>query len=240
MSFFRTAGRWALPLLSLFPLLAQADADAVRQRLEARQPTLAPHVKSITPAHALGLYELYTDDRQILYTDEAVTYLIAGDIHDATTLKNLTEERLESLNAIPLSSLPLTLAVKRVKGNGQRVLVLFSDPDCPYCRKLEKELTGVTNVTIYTFLFPIASLHPQAPEHAQSIWCAPDRQKAWEDYLLHNVAPPPRTCPNPLAQVQALAEKYRFNGTPTMIFADGRVVPGLVRTAELEKLLAQH
>ncbi|MDE1990416.1 MAG: DsbC family protein [Betaproteobacteria bacterium] len=233
--------RMAALLLGLaLALGARADANAVRHLLEQRQPKIAGHIVSVTPAHVLGLYEIYTDDRQIIYTDESVNYLFAGDIHDAHTLKDLTEERLAMLNAIPPSSLPLDQAMKRVKGNGKRLLVLFSDPDCPYCRKLEKELTGITDVTIYTFLYPIDSLHPKASEHSRDIWCAPDRQKAWEDYLLHNVVPPKKSCANPLQQVQELGTKYRLTGTPTLVFGDGRVVAGLLRRDELEKALGPH
>ena len=221
-------------LLSQF---AQADADAVRKQLETRVPRLVGHVQSVAPAHVLGLYEIYTDDRQILYTDEAVTVLIAGDILDAKTLQNLTEARMRVLGAIKPESLPLNLALKKVKGNGKRTLVVFSDPDCPYCRKLEKELTGITDVTIYTFVFPIASLHPQAPEHARWIWCSADRQKSWDNYLLRNVLPAQKDCANPLDTIQALGAKYRINGTPTLIFADGEVVPGVMPQADLERVL---
>lgn len=233
----KTGGAAALLLGLAAAFAAHADTDAVRHLLEKRQPKIAAHIRSVQPAHLLGLYEIYTDDRQLLYTDEGVNYLIAGDIHDARTLKNLTEARLAVLGAIPPSTLPLDLAMKRVKGNGKRLLVLFSDPDCPYCRKLEHELTSITDVTIYTFIYPIESLHPQAPEHARWIWCAADRQKAWEDYLLHNVLPPKRECPNPLQKIQDLGAKYSLSGTPTLVLGDGRLIAGLLRRDELEKAL---
>ncbi len=239
--FIHTTGRvLALLLGCALAAAAQADATAVRHLLEQRQPKIAAHIRSVQPAHVLGLYEIYTDDRQIIYTDEGVNYLIAGDIHDARTLKNLTEDRLSVLGAIPPSTLPLDLAMKRVKGNGKRMLVLFSDPDCPYCRKLEKELTGITDVTIYTFFYPIESLHPHATDHAEWIWCAADRQKAWDDYLLRNVLPPRKTCPTPLEKVRELGAKYSLTGTPTLVFGDGRLVAGLLRQDELEKALGPH
>ncbi len=229
---------WLLwSICALGSQLAQADAMDVRKLLETRVPRLAAQVQSITPAHVLGLYEIYTDDRQIIYTDEGVTVLIAGDILDARTLKNLTEARMKVLGAIKPETLPLELAMKKVKGSGKRKLVVFSDPDCPYCRKLEKELAGITDVTIYTFVYPIASLHPQAPDRARDIWCSADRQKAWDDYLLHNVMPAKKTCSNPLDTIQALGAKYRINGTPTLIFADGQVVPGVMGRDDLERAL---
>ena len=220
--------------------LALADANDVRKLLETRVPRLANQVQSVAPAHVLGLYEIYTEDRQIIYTDEGVTVLIAGDILDAKTLKNLTEARMRVLGAIKPETLPLELAMKKVKGNGKRKLVVFSDPDCPFCRKLEKELSNITDVTIYTFVFPIGTLHPQAPDRARWIWCSADRQKAWDDYLLRNVMPPKKDCANPLDTIQALGAKYRINGTPTLIFADGQVVPGVMPQDDLERALGPH
>ncbi len=225
---------------ALVSQLALADADAVRKLLETRVPRLAGQVQSVAPANILGLYEIYTQDRQILYTDEGVTVLIAGDILDAKTLKNITEARMKVLGAIKPETLPLELAMKKVKGNGKRKLVVFSDPDCPYCRKLEKELTGITDVTIYTFVYPIASLHPQAPDRSRWIWCSADRQKTWDNYLLHNVMPAQKDCANPLETIQALGAKYRINGTPTLIFADGQVVPGVMARDDLDKALGAH
>ncbi|NDU85714.1 MAG: DsbC family protein [Ferrovum sp.] len=224
-------------LVGLLSLSAQGDEAALRQKLQQKLPKLAPHVVQIHPAHALGLYELYTDDRQIIYVDEGVTTLVAGDLIEAQSLHNLTEERLKVLGAVKPSELPLNLAMKRVKGNGKRVVAVFSDPDCPFCRKLEKELTGITDVTVYTFLYPIGSLHPDAPERAHWIACAHDPEKAWEDYQLKNVEPVHHQCKDKLESVQALGEKYGINGTPTLVFADGSVIPGALPRAELERAL---
>jgi thiol:disulfide interchange protein DsbC len=236
--------RWKAAVVGILalcvPLLSHADAASVKKLIQKKLPRLAGQVESVAPANVLGLYEIYTDERQILYTDEGVNFLFAGDILDTRDLRNLTNERLKVLGAIKLDSLPLDLAMKQVKGNGKRKLVVFSDPDCPFCRRLEKEMTDITDVTIYTFYYPIASLHPQAPEHAESIWCSADRVKAWDDYLLRNVAPEKKHCKTPLDAVQALGKKYRINGTPTLIFADGQVVPGVMPKDDLEETLGAH
>lgn len=236
--FFRIlAAGW---LGCLLPVVAWADAAHVRQLLDAKVPRLAPHVKTITAANVFNLYELYTDDRQILYTDENVNFFFAGDILDARTLQNLTQARMKVLGAVSISDLPLDLAMKKVKGNGKRQLVVFSDPDCPFCRKLEQELESITDVTIYTFILPIGSLHPDAPQRAHWIWCAPDRQKAWDDYLLHRVMPGKRECRDSLRDIQNLAARYRIDGTPTLIFADGEMVPGVIPRDDLEQALGKH
>lgn len=221
--------------------LAQADPAEIKKLLQARVPRLAGHVQSVMVANVLGLYEIYTDDRQILYTDEGVNFIFAGDILDAKTLKNLTDARMKILGAIKLDSLPLELALKKVKGNGKRHVAVFSDPDCPYCRKLEKELASVTDVTIYTFVYPIASLHPLAPEHSRQIWCAADRLKAWDDYVTHNMLPTEKEkkgCVTAgLDSIQVLGAKYHVNGTPTLIFDDGDVVPGMMPASDIEHSL---
>ena len=223
--------------------LAQADPAEIKKLLQTRVPRLAGQIQSVTTANVLGLYEIYTDERQILYTDEGVNFIFSGDIIEAKTLKNLTDARMKVLGAIKIDALPLELAMKKVKGNGKRRLVVFSDPDCPYCRKLEKELVNITDVTVYTFVYPIASLHPQAPEHSRQIWCAPDRVKAWENYITRNMLPTEKNqkcVTTELDSVQALGAKYRINGTPTLIFADGSVVPGVMPANDIEQALGAH
>jgi thiol:disulfide interchange protein DsbC len=138
-------------------------------------------------------------------------------------------------------SLPLGNALKTVKGNGARKLVVFSDVDCPYCRKFEAELTKVDNITVYTFLYPIEGLHPKAVQASKQIWCAPDRNKAWDDYITRGSVPNNAgTCANPVDATIALGNKLKVSGTPTLIFANGQRVPGMVPAAQLEKLLAAN
>ncbi len=233
-------GMLSVLLMAMVGTPVRADEAALRQNLAHKLPKLAPHVLQIHPAHALGLYELYTDDRQILYVDEAATTLVAGDLIEAKSLRNLTEERLKVLGAVKPADLPLDLAMKRVKGNGKRMVAVFSDPDCPFCRKLEKELEGITDVTVYTFLYPIASLHPDAPQRAHWIACSRDPEKAWEDYQLRQIEPRQHECRDHLEAIQALGEKYRISGTPTLIFADGSIVPGALPQEELEQALGPH
>ena len=71
----------------------------------------------------------------------------------------MTEERIAELGKIDVKSLPLNQAIKYVKGKGERTLYIFSDPDCPYCQRLEQNMVGVDNVTVYVFLYPLTSLH---------------------------------------------------------------------------------
>ena len=222
-------------LTSVLACTANADETAIKKTLLEKFPGAA--IASITKTPYSGLYEVLIDG-QIAYTDEKAHYLFVGSVVDLKTRQNLTNERLEKLNAVKFDSLPFTDAIKTVKGNGKRKLAIFSDPDCPYCRKLEQELTKVSNVTIYTFLYPIVSLHPDANANAKAIWCAPDRNKAWDDAMLRGVMPKNNgSCKNPVESNIALGNKYRVTGTPTLIFENGQRVPGMVPADKVNELL---
>ncbi len=221
-------------------VLAQDSAklEQIKKAVQAKLPPKAGDVDSVTKTPYLGLYEVNAGG-DIFYTDENVTYLFLGEVIEAKTLQNLTEERRRKLNAIKWDTLPLNKAIKLVRGNGKRKIAVFSDPDCPFCKRFEKQMLSVNDVTIYTFLLPIASLHPQAPEKSKDIWCAADRTKAWYDLMLKDVAVPDAPdCETPINDIAQIGQKHRINGTPTLVFADGRVVPGAVPATEVEKYLS--
>jgi thiol:disulfide interchange protein DsbC len=214
---------------------ALADEAAIRKSLKERFPELS--VDRVTKTPYSGLYEVFAHD-EIVYTDENGTFLFQGRILDLKDGRNVTAERKSDLSRVSFDGLPLNLAIKIVKGNGKRKMAIFSDPDCPFCKRLEKELTKVTDVTIYTFLYPIESLHPEAADKAKAVWCSADRVKVWNELMLNGVTPkPPAKCDNPLDKIAELGEKYRVTGTPTIIFPNGRKVPGAVPSEELEKML---
>jgi thiol:disulfide interchange protein DsbC len=214
--------------------IACANEAEIKKGVEAWLGGSGPKVESVRKLGVLGLYEVQLDG-ELVYTDEKVTHVILGDIIDAKTRKNLTDERKQKLSQIKFSDLPLDLAVKQVKGNGKRVLATFEDPNCSYCKKLAKELQGVSDVTIYTFLYPILS--PDSSEKAKNIWCATDRAKAWNDFMINNQSPVNGTCDHPTEKIVAFGRKLNIRGTPTMFFADGSRVPGYMPTATLEKAL---
>ena len=224
----------ALPVF-LLACSAQADEAAIKKNLQER--FAGATVKSVAKTPVKGIYEVVMDG-QMLYSDEKADYLFVGTLVEAKTQRNITEARMRELFKVNFSALPFEQAIKMVKGDGKRKMVVFSDPECPFCKKLEHELESVNNVTIYTFLYPIASLHPNAAEKSKTIWCAPDRAKAWNDFMLKGIEPKNAgTCETPLAQLAELGKKFNINGTPTIIFESGRLVPGAVPAAELEKML---
>ena len=228
------------------PLLAQPTARApalapeaarLKKTLEDKFP--GAEVRGIAKTAYFGLYEVLLDDR-IVYTDTRGKYLLVGAIYDSDSKTNLTEERQRELNRVAVADLPLDKAIVKVKGNGARKLVVFADPDCPFCAQLEKTLKAVDNTTVYTFLFPIDQLHPDAARKARMIWCAPDRVKAWDAHYDSATLPANAgDCDNPVAMTQALGARLKINATPTLIFADGSMVPGALPPERLEAEFAK-
>jgi thiol:disulfide interchange protein DsbC len=224
-------------LLSVLTSLALADEMSVKKAVEAAYPKFK--VESVSKTPYAGLYEVFMGG-QIIYTDEKMTFLIAeGRLVDPKTKKDITGERMEELTKIDFNSLPLEQAIKVVKGNGSRKLVVFSDVDCPYCKRLEQnELTNITDVTIYTFLYPIEQLHPDAASKSKLIWCANNRVKAWEDWIFNNQLPKSAgTCEVPLEKIGQLAKKIGVTSTPTLIFSDGKRMLGAQPYKEIERAM---
>jgi thiol:disulfide interchange protein DsbC len=217
--------------------LALANEANLKKAIEAAYPKFK--VESVTKTPYAGLYEVFMGG-QIVYTDEKLTFLIAeGRLVDPKTKKDVTGERLEELTKVDFNTLPLDQAIKVVKGNGSRKIAVFSDVDCPFCKKLEQnELSNIDNVTIYTFLYPIEQLHPDAANKSKSIWCASNRVKAWNDWIFNNKLPASvGNCEVPLERVGELARKMGVTSTPTLIFSDGRRMLGAQPYKEIEKYL---
>ncbi len=228
----------SMALMSAFSTFAMADEASVKKAVEAAYPKFK--VEKVTKTPYAGLYEVFMGG-QIIYTDAKLTFIIAeGRLVDPKTKKDITGERLEELTKIDFSSLPLELAIKVVRGNGSRKLVVFSDVDCPYCKRLERnELANITDVTVYTFLYPIEQLHPDAANKSKLIWCAKDRIKTWEDWILRDQLPSAAgTCEVPLEKIAQLARKVGVTSTPTLIFADGKRMLGAQPYKEIERMLS--
>ena len=208
------------------------EAVAVKKLLESKFPGAA--ISNISKSPYFGLYEAQFDDR-IVYTDAKVSYVVVGAIYDANTKQNLTDARMRKLNRIDWATLPLELSFKRVKGNGSRKLAIFSDADCPFCKRLEGDLKDLDDVTIYTFLFPIDQLHPDAARKSALLWCADDKAKAWDEFFVSGKLPDNKgDCGTPIAQTAELGQKLHITATPTLVFADGSIVPGALPRARLE------
>ena len=218
-------------LLCTTPLHAQQE-----QQLKAEiQKKLGANakVKSVSPAPVSGLYEVLVGN-DIFYTDTSGKYLIQGEIIELASGKNITEQRQTDLNRIKWSELTPTNAIKNVRGNGSRQLAVFSDPNCGYCKRLEKSLQQLDNVTIYTYLIPILSA--DSTQKAKQIWCSSDPYKTYIDWMVTGIAPSGKgECSTPLDKNMAFAKTYGITGTPTLFFTDGSRFPGAVQITDIEK-----
>lgn len=223
---------------------AKASAEITRtlsSRLEKIYGAQNLKVLSVKTTPIAGLYEVLVTGNQIVYVDSQANYMLAGDLIDINTRKSLTEARLADINKIDFAKLPFDDAIKEVRGNGKRVIAVFADPDCPFCKKLEEEFEQMTDITIYTFLLPIPSLHPQAHEKSVQIWCQKNRTAAWTNWMRHGTVPPTvPECSNPIAQTIALGEKFGFNGTPTLVFPNGKTTAGYMDKAALEAAINEN
>lgn len=224
-------------LAGMLATTAWADEATLKKTIEATYPKVK--IQNISKTPYAGLYEVFLDG-QIIYTDDSFNFLIVeGRLVDPKNRRDLTAERMDELTRVDFASLPLDKAIKVVKGNGSRKLVIFSDPDCPYCKKLEqKDLVGITDVTIYTFLYPLESLHPDAANKSRTIWCATDRSKAWQEWILNGRLPKGTvSCDTPIDDVAELGSKLGITSTPTLIFANGKRLLGAYPAKEIERVM---
>ena len=222
-------------LLLTFAGSSAADEAQIRKVVSDK---LGVKVEGVQPG-PLGLYEVRYKSQggmRIVYTDANATHIFIGKIYEAASERDLTEERMRKLNAIKFDSLPLDQAVKIQRGNGKRVLAMFSDPHCPYCKVFEKTLQEVDDITVYVFMFPV--IHPELADQSKAVWCSPDRAKAWIDVALRGkpptVAP---SCANPVEKNLQLGRSIGVNSTPTLILASGEKVSGALTKGDLTDLL---
>ena len=215
------------------PAAAQ-DADKVKAELKKKLPE-AP-IDSVRKVPYGGLYEV-TAGGEVIYTDANASFLFMGSIVDLNTKENITQARMQQVNAIKFTDLPLESAIKITRGNGSRKIAIFEDPHCGYCKRFERDLQGINDITVYVFLYPILS--QDSIDKSKAIWCSPDKGKAWLDAMLKEQFPEASgTCSTPVDKVLALGRDKRINGTPTIIFENGERAPGAMPVAEFEKRLA--
>jgi len=221
----------AMAMAVLFGLATSASADEAQIRKVIEQKLGGVKIEGIQPG-PLGLYEVRfrsANGMRIVYTDANATHIFLGKIYETQGDRDITEERLRKLNAIKFDSLPLEQAVKIQRGNGKRVLAMFSDPYCPACRQFEQTLQKVDDITIYVFMFPV--IRPELAEQSKQVWCSPDRAKAWLDVALRGKPPTASAnCANPVQKNLDLGHSLGVNSTPTLVLANGeRITGGLAR-----------
>jgi len=225
----------AVLVLATAALGANADEAQIRKVVAEK---LGVKVEGVQPG-PLGLYEVRYKSQggmRIVYTDANATHIFVGKIYEAASERDLTEERMRKLNAIKFDSLPLDQAVKIQRGSGKRVLAMFSDPHCPYCKTFEQTLQQVDDITVYVFMFPV--IRPDLADQSKAVWCSPDRAKAWIDVALRGKPPTAAaSCANPVEKNLQLGRSLGVNSTPTLILASGEKVSGALSKSDLTDLL---
>jgi thiol:disulfide interchange protein DsbC len=234
MKFAKFCGFFFLSIASIW---ADAEIEAVRQSFGQRFPNEKAQAVERTPIQ--GLFQVITQRKDIVYTDKQARYFLDGNLLDTVKKVNLTEARLSELNKIDWKLLPLDQAIKEVRGNGSRRLAVFSDPDCPFCKRLERDtLAKMDDITTYTFLLPLPELHKDAPRKSRQIWCSSNRTSAWLGFMRDGKSlSGSDRCTHPLANIQKLGQQFGIRGTPHIILPDGRSISGAVPKERLEQEL---
>lgn len=229
----------ALATLVVATWSAQAHEATIRTHLSQRLPNLPP-IDEVAPTPMPGLWEVRIG-HELFYTDPQGNFLIEGQLIDTRERRNLTEERVANLTRIEFASLPLKDAIVWKSGNGRRKIAVFADPNCGFCKRFERDLQAVKDVTVYTFLYPVP-IGPDSEAKSRNIWCAKDRLQAWRDWMLNGVPPgaAPQDCDaSAVTRTVAMARKYRVTGTPALVFEDGTRIPGALNTRQIEQVLAK-
>jgi thiol:disulfide interchange protein DsbC len=225
-----------LALLTAVSLSAVAQEAVIRKNLAMRLPNL-PTIDEVTKSPMPGLYEIRINHSDVYYTDAKGDFLIQGSLIDTKAKIDLTEQRVNKLSAISFSDLPLKDAFTIVRGKGERKLVVFEDPNCGYCKRFERDLAKIDNVTVHVLLYPILSA--DSGEKSRNIWCAKNPGQTFEDWMVNDVTPPAANCDTaPIARNVAFGKKARVTGTPTIFFVDGSRVPGAIPADQIEKRLS--
>lgn len=235
MKLFKTS---LLILLTSLAFGALAQEAVIRKNLAKNLPNI-PKIDEIRPSPMPGLYEVRINHSDIYYTDRQGNFLIqGGSLIDIKAGVNLTEQRIEKLTEVSFKDLPFKDSFTIVRGNGKRKMAVFEDPNCSFCKKFERDLLKVDNVTVHVFLYPILSA--DSAEKSRNIWCAKDRSKTYLDWMIDDITPPPASCDTAaIARNFEFGRRARITGTPAMIFADGSRVPGAIGPERIEKFLTE-
>jgi thiol:disulfide interchange protein DsbC len=234
MQLIKNAALAALVAAGLISGMAHAQEAAIRKNLGERLPQMGK-IDEVSKTPMPGLFEVRVGT-DVYYSDAEGNFLLHGQMFDTRLQRNLTEERMEKLLAIDFSALPVKDAFTVVRGTGKRKLAVFQDPNCSYCKRFERDLLKVENITVYMFLYPI--LGADSVDKSRNIWCARDKAKAWQDWMVRDQAAPPASCDTAaVARNVEFGKKHKITGTPTLIFADGTRVPGAIGAAQVERLL---
>lgn len=221
----------AFALVSFISSLSLANVDTVKSNLSKQHPKL--NIENIQATDMKGIYS-GSMDGQVVYLGEDAQHILVGSMYRLSDQKNLTQDLVLKQNSIDWKKLPLQDAVKSVRGNGKRQIAIFSDPNCPYCKQLEAELSKLNDVTIYTFIYPIKT---QSIAVSKQVFCEKDPALAWSNLIGKGLQPKSnKPCINPIERNLNLGKSLGLTGTPAIIFSNGFKVMGSHPAQDIEKM----
>jgi thiol:disulfide interchange protein DsbC len=199
------------------------------------------NVLSVGMSPVKGLWEVAVEKggkRWPVYVDFSKGYIVAGQIVQVSTGKNLTGSRMLSMNRIDVSQIPTDGSIVLGKKDAKHRIVVFDDPNCTHCAKLHETAKGIVaknpDVAFYARPFPRNENDKETYAKALSIVCAGTVQ-ALEDGFAGKTLPKGKCDGKALEETIRAAKQFNIRNTPTMVFPDGRVVPGAI---EADAILA--
>jgi thiol:disulfide interchange protein DsbC len=234
--------RWLVSLLAVFSVTAIADQAQIEKAITGINPMI--QIESVKPIDQTPFFEVTLKTGERIYTDSTGSHFVAGDLYQVGSggVKNLTDigrraDRQELLGQLDQS----TLIVFSPKGEVKHRLLVFTDIDCGYCRRLHSEIEQLqeNGIEIRYAAFPRAGVGSDSYNKYVSVYCAKD-QNATMTLAKQGETPEVATCDNPVADQYQLGQKLGITGTPTLIFEDGEMQPGYAPWKELLKRMNQQ
>lgn len=224
-----------LPLLLFVGLVHAADMNSLKAKLEKNLPGIK--IESLQPVAKTGLVEAVING-DVVYFSADGQYLIQGDVVSLKSRQNLTELKRVSLHKQVLDSLDEKNMIIYSPKNPKYTLTVFTDIDCPYCRKMHSEMAqyNALGIRIRYLAFPRAGLASSSYDKAVDVWCAKDRKQAMNDAIEGKI-PKAEKCDNPVKHDYQVGRQLGIQGTPALFLESGQLLPGYVPPKQLKAIL---
>lgn len=228
---FVTALSGSLLATSLVALASPED------KIKAKVSSMVPAGVEIevSPVEATGLYQVVLG-ADVIYMTADTNYLMMGNMVDLRTRENLTETAKTAARKQIVESLDVNSMIEYpAKGQAKHTVTVFTDVDCPYCKKFHKEIPKLNEagISVRYMAFPRSGIDTPSFKKMEAIWCSDDKQKAMDEMKNQNKTPASKACSSPVKQHLAEVQKLGLNGTPALIFESGDLVPGYVPAEEI-------
>lgn len=230
-----------LLVTSTFAANDSATIKLIKTNLKKNLPELK--VDAVVATKFTGVYEIDAG-RKVFYVDNTGNLALVGNMIDLTNKVNLTDQRTEELNVVKWSSLNTDVAIRHDSGVGKTRIAVFTDPDCPFCKRYENDtLSKLKDVSVYYYLFPLA-IHPSAESDSRKILCSTNPEQTLLNFMGEGKALPANDkcdAATKLNKMMSVAtDVVGVTGTPTTVLPNGKVVSGLLTLDYLNKLIDEN